>query len=102
MMTLTASLPPPSDTFLSQEDLISVVLVNGDQCSELWGTAAGFVDGVPLDYGCNSPSGAQFYAGGLDSSSPEWTIQIAPSCHALPTYSCTGSLIPVDVTHAWK
>ena len=102
MMTLTGSLPPPSNTFQSQEVLISVVLIDGDQCSELWGTAAGFVDGVSLNYGCNSPSGVQFYAGGLDSSKPEWTIQIDPSCYALPTYSCTGPLVMVDVIKAWQ
>lgn len=102
MMTLTDSLPSPSGTFQSQEDLVSVVLVNGDQCSELWGTAAGLVEGVSLDYGCNSPSGAQFYAGGLDSSSTEWTMQIDPSCYALPTYSCTGPLEMVGVTEAWQ
>jgi hypothetical protein len=101
MITLTAPLPPPSGDFQSQEDRVSVVLVNGDQCSELWGTAAGLVEGVELDYGCSSASEPQgFYAGGLETSNPLWTIKIAPRCVALP-YSCTGSLITVDVSRAW-
>jgi hypothetical protein len=81
-------------------ELPSVVLVNGDQCTELEGTAAGFIAGVNLNYSCNSSSTSQFYAGGLDASSPAWTMQIAPSCHALPTYVCTGPLATMEVTLA--
>jgi hypothetical protein len=81
--------------------LTELELVNGDQCSQLWGTAAGIVDRVALNYGCTSPSGSGFYDGGLDTSSPLWTTKIAPRCVALPTYSCTGPLITADVTHAW-
>jgi hypothetical protein len=82
------------------QELPSALLANGDQCAELRGTAAGFVDGVNLNYSCNSSAPSQFYAGGLNTSSPEWTMQIAPACHALPTYSCTGPLATVDVKEA--
>ena len=81
------------------QELPSVLLANGDQCTEIQGTAAGFVEGVNLNYSCNSSSSSQFYAGGLDTSSPEWTMQIDPSCRALP-YVCTGPLVTVDVTQA--
>jgi hypothetical protein len=81
------------------QELPSVLLANGDQCVEIQGTAAGFVEGVNLNYSCNSSSSSQFYAGGLDTSSPEWTMQTAPSCRALP-YVCTGPLVTVDVVQA--
>lgn len=104
MMSLTASLPSfADDSPLDGQYMPSAVLADGDQCSELWGTAGGEVDGVPLNYGCSSPSGAfQGYAGALDRSNAEWTLEIAPSCGTSATYSCTGPLVTVDVTEAWQ
>ncbi len=103
MMTLVAPLASPGYyTPVDGEYLPGVALSNGDRCSELWGTAAGRVNGVELDYDCTAPSGSAFYAGGLDSSSSPWTLRIARSCYAFPTYSCSGPLVSVDVTKAWE
>lgn len=99
LMNLTAPLPAPG-LYMSTEDLIAVILANGDQCEELWGTAAGLVDGVSMNYGCTSPSGSEFYAGGLDMSAPAWTLKIGPSCQGGGA-PCTGPLVTEEVSRAW-
>ncbi|HET6910622.1 MAG TPA: hypothetical protein VFH54_14905 [Mycobacteriales bacterium] len=105
MMSITGPLPPAGHYAEAEVLPPGLKLTDRYQCSQIWGTAQGPVDGVDLNYGCDSPSGSSdFYAGSLDSSSRQWTIKVAPRCRALPTYSCprTGPLVTIDVSQAWR
>ena len=105
MMSITGPLPSAGHYEETEALPPSLKLADGYQCSQIWGTAQGPVDRVVLNYGCDAPSGSSdFYAGSLNSLSPQWTIKVAPRCSALPTYSCprSGPLITMDVSHAWR